>query len=50
MFIKSRAGKREHFVIQKSDPARLFARNSYFSNSYFSNVILVLVVTYVSTL
>ena len=24
MFIKSRAGKREHFVIQKSDPARLF--------------------------
>ena len=29
MFIKSRAGKRKHFVIQKSDPARLFARNSY---------------------
>ena len=24
MFIESRAGKREHFVIQKSDPARLF--------------------------
>ena len=33
MFIKSRADKREHFVIQKSDPVRLFARNSYLSLS-----------------